>query len=413
MTGKPETAARPEIVQAVASGFAEWGAGSAEELGATFEKALGRFSDAELARFWERVETTGSTWGYNPPDPVARLVSRLVHARLDVDGSELYDDGGLQVAHARPVIFLGNHLSFIDANSVDCLLSREGYADIADRITVLAGPKVFALPIRRLASLSFGTVKMPQSPSRASGEAVMSRRDTLELAKDTLATALERRRSGEHLLIFSEGSRSRSGAMARVLPAVTRYVEDPFGVIVPSAVWGTEKVIPLDEDYAHLHPVCVRFGRAIDARELFERAGRKRVAIADAVGYLTADLLPPAYRGCDASGSQDSRVGRVKHIDGSASESGLRAGRGRKRLSGGCRASARPPGRRRTRVAARRWCRAEKQSGRPGMAGPPAVRVRAWRPGRSRPATAPASPPARRPARAGRGSWRRAPGAPG
>lgn len=297
MTGKPETGARTKTVQAVASVFAEWGAGTAEELGALFEKALERFSDAELARFWRRVETTGRTWGYNPPDPVARFVSRLVHGRLDAESSELYDDGGLQAARERPVVFLGNHLSFIDANSVDYLLSREGHADIADKITVLAGPKVFALPIRRLGSLSFGSIKMPQSPSRASGEAVMSRRDTLELAKATLATALERRRSGEHLLIFSEGSRSRSGAMARVLPAVTRYVEDPFAVIVPFAIWGTEKVVPLDEDSAHLHPVYVRFGRAIDARELFERAGRKRVAIADAVGYMTTDLLPPAYRG--------------------------------------------------------------------------------------------------------------------
>lgn len=305
MTDPPQTAARAEIVRAIASLVSGWGAGGADELGALLAKALGRFDDADLTRFRKRLETTGDAWGYNPPDPVARFVSRLVHGRVDVEGSELTDGGGLRVARERPVVFLGNHLSFIDANSVDYLLSREGHTDVADNLTVLAGPKVFALPIRRLGSLSFGTIKMPQSPSRASGEAVMPRRQTLALARKTLATALERRRRGDHLLIFSEGTRSRTGAMTRVLPAVTRYLEDPFATIVPCAIWGTEKVVPLGEDHVHPHPVHVRFGRPVAARELFERAGRKRVVVADAIGHLTADLLPPDYRGCYADASTE------------------------------------------------------------------------------------------------------------
>jgi len=39
----------------------------------------------------------------------------------------------------------------------------------------------------------------------------------------------------------------------------------------------------------------------IDAAELFARAGGKRPVVADALGYLIADLLPPAYRGEYAS----------------------------------------------------------------------------------------------------------------
>ena len=100
-------------------------------------------------------------------------------------------------------------------------------------------------------------------------------------------------------------------AGARVLPAVTRYVEEPFGVVVPFGIWGSEKLVPLAEDRAHLHPVSLRFGRAIDAGELFERAGRKRVAIADAIGYLTADLLPEAYRGCYADAAAELAEGRA------------------------------------------------------------------------------------------------------
>ena len=62
-----------------------------------------------------------------------------------------------------------------------------GYAEVANGLTVLAGPKVFAKPIRRMASLCFGAIKMPQSQSTASGEAVMPRREVARLAQETLA----------------------------------------------------------------------------------------------------------------------------------------------------------------------------------------------------------------------------------
>lgn len=307
----PPTDRRSTIIRAVATLLTEWGAGDVEELERQIEAALDAEDEAGLERLWHRVETTGRSWGYNPRDPVARELSRFVHRRMDVDGSLLTDDGGLAVARERPVVFLGNHLSFIDANSVDYLLARDGWADIADQLTVLTGPKVFDQPLRRLGSLAFGTIKMPQSPSRASGAAVLPRRETLRLARATLDTARERRRAGDHLLIFSEGTRSRSGAMERVLPAVARYLAEPPATVVPFGLWGTEKVVPLDDERAHPHPVCVRFGRAIDAAELFERAGRNRAAIADAIGFLTAELLPAAYRGCYGGDDGELAVARA------------------------------------------------------------------------------------------------------
>jgi 1-acyl-sn-glycerol-3-phosphate acyltransferase len=297
MMRAPRELERSACVARVAEVFSEWGAGRRDALQRLFERSLAGFSEQELAQFAHRLDTTGSDWGYHAPDPVARSLSRLVHGLVAGEGSALLDDGGLAVARHELVVFLGNHLSFIDANTVDFLLHRHGWTDVADRITVLVGPKVFAQPVRRLASLCFGAIKMPQSTTRASGEAVMSRRETLRLAGQALANARERRAGGDHLLIFSEGSRSRSGAMQRALPAVARYLEEPFATLVPFGVWGTEKIVTLDEDHAHVHAVSVHVGRALAARELFERSGGRRALIADAIGFLTADLLPPAYRG--------------------------------------------------------------------------------------------------------------------
>jgi 1-acyl-sn-glycerol-3-phosphate acyltransferase len=301
MTTQVRTASpgvRGVLLDQLARLFADWGAGELADLRGAFDAALAHFDPPQLQQFLERLQTTGGDWGYHPPDPVARAVSRFGHSLVAAEGSSLEDAGGLAVARRTPVVFVGNHLSFIDANTVDFLLAREGWHDVADRLTVLVGPKVYAVPIRRVASLCFGTIKMPQSTSRASGAAVMSRRDTLRLAELTLEHVRARREGGDHLLIFGEGSRSRTGGMQRSLAAVVRYVEEPFARIVPFAVWGTERMVPVDDERAHRAAVHVRAGRALEAANLFERGGRRRSLLADALGYLIADLLPADHRGC-------------------------------------------------------------------------------------------------------------------
>ena len=302
---------RGPLLDQLARLFAEWGAGELALLRARFEAAISGFDAVALQEFLERLRTTGADWGYYPPDPVARAVSRVGHSLVAAEGSSLDESGGLAAARRAPVVFVGNHLSFIDANTVDFLLQRAGWQDVADKLTVLVGPKVYAEPIRRVASLCFGTIKMPQSTSRASGEAVMSRRETLRLAELTREHVRARRAKGDHLLIFAEGSRSRTAAMQRTLAAVARYVVDPFVIIVPFAVWGTERMVPVDDERAHRAPVHVRVGRALDSELLFERGGRRRSLLADALGYLIADLLPPEHRGCYAATEGDLAPARA------------------------------------------------------------------------------------------------------
>jgi hypothetical protein len=64
---------------------------------------------------------------------------------------------------------------------------------------------------------------------------------------------------------------------------------------------GTENLMRLETEKVTPSKVRARVGRAIDASELFERAGGKRPVVADALGYLIADLLPTEYRGEYAS----------------------------------------------------------------------------------------------------------------
>jgi len=281
--------------------LADWGAGERAALENLVADRTADAHDSELAAFPARLATTGQTWGYHPPDPISRRISRIAHGLVLKPGSGLEASDALSFARRQPVFFIANHLSYIDANVIDALLVGAGYADVADGLTVLAGPKVFALPIRRLASLCFGTIKMPQSQSTASGEAVMPRREVARLAQETLLSVEERRRKGDHLMVFVEGTRSRTATMQRVLPAAARYFEAPGTQIVPLALWGTENLMRLETEKVTPTEVHVRVGRVISADTLFERAGGKRPVVADALGYLIADLLPAAYRGEYAS----------------------------------------------------------------------------------------------------------------
>jgi 1-acyl-sn-glycerol-3-phosphate acyltransferase len=212
-------------------------------------------------------------------------------------GSGLENAAALEAARSGRALLLGNHLSFVDVNVLDHLMAEAGYGDVAERITALVGPKVFASPIRRLASLCFGTIKLAQSTSRASGEAVMRPREVARLAIETIRTAQQRQAEGDHLLVFPEGSRSRGARLERCLAAVARYLDTPDTILIPWAHAGAEKLMPLGADRVFAATVRVRIGTPLPAARLLEACSGHRQLAMDVVGYLIAAALPEEYRG--------------------------------------------------------------------------------------------------------------------
>jgi 1-acyl-sn-glycerol-3-phosphate acyltransferase len=301
---------RAAFFDGMAQLLAAWGAGSLDALRPAVAEELADFSDAEIASHLERMETTGSDWGYFPADPIARHISRASLSQVLGKGSRVDDVDAVGAARRSPAVFLGNHLSFVDVNVLDYLMADSGYSDVAQSITTLVGPKVFATPVRRLASLCFGTIKLPQSTSRASGEAVMPPREVARLARRTIATAHQRQARGEHLLVFPEGSRTRTGGLQRCLAAVARYLETD-ALMIPWGHTGNEHLMPLDDDRARPGTeVRVRIGKPVPTTELFEACRRNRQLIADVAGFLISDLLPQDYRGSYAGATAELREAR-------------------------------------------------------------------------------------------------------
>ncbi|MEZ4235033.1 MAG: lysophospholipid acyltransferase family protein [Myxococcota bacterium] len=134
---------------------------------------------------------------------------------------------------------------------------------------------------------------MPQSTSFAHTEKLSAR----ELARKALESVDEAREvlgAGFLLLLYPEGSRSRTGQLGPFLRGVQRYLSSTHPLsVVPMAIIGTERVMPVDDPRLHPGPVTLRFAPPI-AVEAGPRGAREGLGEAHrAVQFLLPAHLRP------------------------------------------------------------------------------------------------------------------------
>lgn len=291
------TSGQEELIAAILDFLAVKDDAGRPQIHAMLAREVEQAGRAGLIALHKRLALSGSGWQYFEPDPLARRLHHVLADSFMHPGSALHGMEHVTAVRGRPVVIIANHLSYADANVIDILLERHGGGELAGRLTTIAGPKVFVDLQRRFSSLCFGSIRTAQSSALSTGEAVMSPREVARAAQHSIAIALERLALGDALLVFGEGTRSRTGAMQPMLPGVARYFEGPPAFILPAGIVGTDAAFPVGDNRLHFAPVEVRFGRPIDTAELRSCTRHSRRLMIDVVGLAVASLLPAARHG--------------------------------------------------------------------------------------------------------------------
>jgi 1-acyl-sn-glycerol-3-phosphate acyltransferase len=298
---------REPLVDTIVRFLARERAADAREIRECVERAIDESGPGALDALSARLFKGGAEWDYYPHDPLARRIHHALASRVLQPEPVVHGAHYLAEVRSKPLVIFANHLSYSDANVVEVILRsagcEEGASCLADRLTAIAGPKVYSNLTRRFSSLCFGTIKVPQSSERSSEDAVMNPRDVARAARRAIEIAQDRLALGDALLIFAEGSRSRTAQMQQFLPGTARYLELPETWVLPIGIVGTEKLFPIDAAGVHPVPITVNIGRPMPASDLRERFRRDRRTMMDCVGRAVADLLPPDYRGVYGSPS--------------------------------------------------------------------------------------------------------------
>ena len=175
MEAPPSGLSREVLIGAILDFLVDQDLLTRRDIRAGLEREIDRAGPEALLSLRTRL-TADHGWDYYPRDPLAQRIHHLLADRFLGPGSALDGAHYLAPLTTAPLVIVANHLSYSDANVVEVLLQRAGGAAIADRLTALAGPKVFTSRERRFSSLCFGTIKVPQSADVASEEAVLDSR---------------------------------------------------------------------------------------------------------------------------------------------------------------------------------------------------------------------------------------------
>jgi len=205
------------------------------------------------------------------------------------------------------VTIVSNHLSLFDATVTQMLLGREAdFRRYAEQFFFITGRLVFTSDFTRVAGRAFRTMLVASPRDMADNES--HRRELMRLNLRSYKEAKERQKSGEALVLYPEGTRSRNNAMLPFHGPLFSYLDGT--VVLPVAVEGPEKILHAESFAFGFTEGAMRVGepvfigpvadapagiKALDASEIPKDIRKQHVM--DDMGRRVAAMLPAAMRG--------------------------------------------------------------------------------------------------------------------
>lgn len=243
--------------------------------------------------------------GFIPVNPIAK---KVVEGLTNVFVSHLYLHGRANIAEIRllqadgkPMIIIGNHLSNVDAAIIDQAFRRNGCDDIADACVYLKGKKLIDEPVPRFLTKMLPCIVVWPPTMEANTPDEQKERSTMNFR--AMKSSKEALKQGKNIVIFPEGTRSRSQQLGKAEPQISGYfslVPDEF--IVPLGIIATEKILPVGGKIPRRGEVHIVVGRPlsmVDLNEIYKHLPKpeRREAVIDRAMRELAYTLLPRYRG--------------------------------------------------------------------------------------------------------------------
>lgn len=210
--------------------------------------------------------------------PISRFISGLYLSKYA--NIKVIDKDKIE-SIKEPVIFVSNHLSNSDGLVLNRVLKRF-------KPYFVAGVKLSSNPISRIGLEAVKIIPIhPNTPDM-----------------DAIRKCIEKIREGQSILIFPEGTRSRTGKMIQGKKGVVLIAKKTGVPVIPIGITGTEKLMPINdnnmakEKFNHAD-VTVRIGEAIYLPDKLEAGGKGNYneRCLDIIMTNIAKLLPEEYKG--------------------------------------------------------------------------------------------------------------------
>jgi 1-acyl-sn-glycerol-3-phosphate acyltransferase len=216
------------------------------------------------------------------PDSLIKFLANKIlygyikkYANIKVKGWENLN--GIQ----KPMLFICNHLSNSDALVLNTTFKEQDLAFVA-------GVKLTGNVLTNLGMHITKTINI--KPNAAD--------------KDAISNVVKHLKAGNNVMIFPEGTRSRTGGMTEAKKGIVLIQRLSKATVIPVGMSGTDKLLPInDKDMAledfHCADVIVNIGKPVAIPSKGKEEDRREYddRVLNIMMRSIAELLPESYRG--------------------------------------------------------------------------------------------------------------------